>query len=86
MSQLGQLKSQIQSLAQELNNTGGQLSQYHQNLNQQVTQVQSVIGGSAQRKDQEVIAALENANSQVKDAVAALQNASKVSSTYSESL
>ena len=49
-------------------------------------QVQAAIGGSSQRKDQEVLRSLEAASKQVDAAVRALEAAARVASNYGRSL
>ena len=86
MSNLQQLKGTIESIAQGAKKTGGSLSQFTQTFTQQVAQVQSAIGGSSQRKDQEVIAGLQDAQRKVSEAVKALESAARVASSYGKSL
>lgn len=85
-SQLNQLKSQINTIAHDLKQTGSEISQYQQRLERQVQQIQATIGGSAQKKDQQVIAVLQRANAQVKATVEAMHEAAQVSTNYSSSL
>ncbi len=86
MSQLQQLKGTIDSIAQGAKQTGGSLSQFKQTFDRHVSQVESAIGGSSQRKDQEIISALQEAQSKVDAAAQALQNAAKTASSYGQSL
>jgi gas vesicle protein len=86
MSQLGQLKGQIESIAQQAKSTGGQLSAFEAKFSQSSTQVQSTIGGSAQSKDKEVMQAIQDAQNKVKAAVEALNQAARVASAYGQSL
>jgi gas vesicle protein len=86
MSQLGQLKSQIESIAQDAKSTGAQLSAFSSRFSQSCSQVQATIGGSAQGKDREVVAAVQDAQRKVKDAVEALGQAARVATAYGRSL
>ncbi|WLP92147.1 hypothetical protein [Gordonia sp. NB41Y] len=86
MSELQKLKATIDGLANGAKQTGGSLGQFRSKFTSQMSQVRAAIGGSAQRKDQEVINALEAANKQVATAIAALENAAKVASNYGKSL
>ncbi len=86
MSQLQQLKGTIDSIAQGAKQTGGSLAQFKQTFGQHVGQVQSAIGGSSQRKDQEVISVLQEAQRKVDEAAQALQNAARIASSYGQSL
>lgn len=86
MSQLQQLKQEINALAQSAKKTGGSLAQFDRTFTQQINQVQSTIGGSAQSKDKEVINSLNAASKQVKTAIQALQQAANTAQNYGNSL
>jgi hypothetical protein len=86
MSQLSQLKQQIDSIAQQAKSTGGALSSFRAKFGQSITAVQATIGGSAQRKDQEVVQALAEAQTKVDAAVAALDQAAQTARAYGASL
>lgn len=86
MSQLQQLKQQINALAQTAKSTGGSLAQFDRTFKQQISQVQATIGGSAQSKDQAVIDSLTTASKQVNTAVQALQQAAATAQQYGNSL
>lgn len=86
MSELSQLKSRIDSLAQQAKSTGGQLAAFRTRFGQAVSEVSATIGGSAQRKDQEVIAQLSDAQQKVDAAVAALEAAARTARAYGQSL
>ena len=86
MSQLVQLKGQIESIAQQAKSTGGQLSAFESKFSQSSSQVQATIGGSAQGKDREVVQAIQDAQTKVKAAVEALNQAARVAAAYGQSL
>lgn len=86
MSELNKLKGTIESIAQSAKQTGGSLGQFKSKFSQQIGTVQSAIGGSAQRKDQEVITALQDAQKKVEAATQALDNAARIASGYGRSL
>ena len=86
MSQLGQLKGQIETLAQQAKSQGGQLQAFDAKFSQTSSQVQSTIGGSAQSKDKEVTQAITDAQSKVKAAVEALNQAARIATSYGQSL
>ena len=86
MSQLQQVKQALQSISQGSKQAGSNLAQFSRQFNQQSQRVAAVIGGSAQRKDQEVIQALTEASKAVQQAQQALETASKVASSYGQSL
>ena len=86
MSQLGQLKGQINQLANESKKTAGSLAAYKSKFSTQVSQVTATIGGSAQRVDQDMIQTLQTAEKQLDAAVAALQQAATAANRYASSL
>lgn len=85
-SQLTQLKGRIDALASQTRQTSQNLGGFEQTFRRQVGEVQQAIGGSAQRKDQEVVESLSNASRKVQEAVAALDQAARVSTSYAASL
>jgi len=86
MSQLSQLKGQIESIAQQAKSTSGQLSAFKSKFSQAASQVQSTIGGSAQNKDKEVVQAIQEAQDKVTAAVEALNQAARIATNYGQSL
>lgn len=86
MSQIQQVKQALQSLAQGSKQAGANLSQFGRQFNQQSQQVAAVIGGASQRKDQEVITALQQASKAVQQAQQALESASRIATQYGQSL
>lgn len=86
MSQLTNLKQTIEGVAQQAKATAGSLTAFKQKFSQSIGQVQSTIGGSTQRKDQEVIAAITQAQSRVDAAAQALEDAARIAKAYGESL
>lgn len=86
MSELSHLKSRIEALAQQATSTGGHLAAFNSTFGQAIAEVSGTIGGSAQRKDQEVIARLAEAQAKVEAAVAALDAAARTAQAYGRSL
>lgn len=86
MSQLSQLKSEIENIAQQAKATGGNLTAFKSRFSQSISRVSAAIGGSAQRKDQEVIATLQQAQAKVDEAVSALEVAARTAQQYGQSL
>lgn len=86
VSELNKLKGTVESIAQSAKQTGGSLGQFRSRFSQHVSSVQGAIGGSSQRKDQEVIAVLQDAQKKVEAAAQALENAAKIASGYARSL
>ena len=86
MSQLNQLKQSVNGVADAAKKTGSALAQYDKQFSQQSQRVQSLIGGAAQGKDREVVAALQTASRAVKEATSALQNAARIAQQYAQSL
>lgn len=86
MSELMKLKSTINSIAGSAKQTAGNLGSFNATFSKQRQSVEAAIKGSSQRKDQEVLNALSQADKQVKAATAALQNAAQIASRYGASL
>ncbi len=85
-SQLGRLKSTIDGISDSTKKTAVSLNGFDKTFSTHVNSVNSAIGGTTQRKDREVIAALDAAKKAVHQATQALAQASKVCSDYSKSL
>lgn len=86
MSQLGQLKAQIDAVASQSKSMAGHLDGFRAQFSSSVSQVQSTIGGSAQGKDRQLIADITAAQRQVEQASAALQRAAASAQQYGASL
>jgi ABC-type transporter Mla subunit MlaD len=86
MSQLSQLKQQINSIGNDAKSTAQGLSGFKSKFSQSVGQVSATIGGSAQQVDQKMIQTLQAAEKQVDAAIAALQQAASAASSYASSL
>jgi hypothetical protein len=86
MSQLNQLKGQINSLAQDAKGTAQGLTGFKSKFSGAVGQVAATVGGSAQRVDQDMIATLQAAERQVDEAISALHAAASAASGYAASL
>jgi len=86
MSKLTELKGTIDQIATTTRSTASSLTQFKTKFSQQVSQVQSVIGGSSQGADKKFIASLQGAQKQVDAAVAALEGAAKAAQAYGRSL
>ena len=72
MSQLQQIKQSLTALGQQARQTGAGLAQHSQQFRQQGQQVAQLIGGSAQSKDKQMMAALDHAANAVQQAQRAL--------------
>jgi ABC-type transporter Mla subunit MlaD len=86
MSELSQLKQQINSIGNDAKSTAQGLSGFKSKFSQSVGQVSATIGGSAQQVDQKMIQTLQAAEKQVDAAIAALQQAASAASSYASSL
>lgn len=86
MSQIKQLKGTLDTIAQGSKQAAANLASFKQKFGQQVNQVQSAVAGSSQKKDQEIISALQDAQSKVDQAAQALDRAAKIASTFGQSL
>ena len=85
-SQLEQLKAQIAETAEQANSAVTGLSQFKKTFASQQEAVARTIGGSSQKRDQEVIAALDAADTAVGNAMMKLQQAAKIANDYSATL
>ncbi len=86
MSTVSQLKQSLESLSQASKRTANALGQFEQQFNQQSQSVQSIMQGSSQSKDKEVLAALQQASSAVRKATADLSNAARITGQYGQSI
>jgi hypothetical protein len=86
MSELDKLRATVDSIAQAARQTGGGLGLFKSKFGKHVASVQAAIGGSAQRKDQEVISVLQDAQKKVAEAAEALENAARIAKSYASSL
>lgn len=86
MSELQKLKGTLESISNSAKQTGGMLGQFKSKFSSHMGQVKAAIGGSSQRKDQEVLQSLDAASKQVDAAVRALENAARVAANYGRSL
>lgn len=86
MSQLSQLKQQINGIGNDAKSTAQGLSGFKSKFSQSVGQVSATIGGSAQQVDQRMIQTLQAAERQVDAAIAALQQAASAANSYAASL
>lgn len=85
-SQLQQLKTVINQVAQEANKSAANLAQTQRQFQKHSQQVQKIIGGSTQGKDKQVMQAIASASKAVQQAAQELQRASKTAQSYANSL
>lgn len=86
MSQLQQLRSTIEEMARSSQKLGATLAGFSTQFSRQRGTIHSIIGGSSQRKDVEVMAAVDEAEAQVRKATEALEHAARVATAYGRSL
>lgn len=86
MSQLSQLKQQIEALGNSARQTSASLRGFSSQFRTHIQEVHATIGGSAQGKDRQVIADLQAASQAVDSAVRALQTAAGTARSYGASL
>ena len=75
MSQLSQLKAQINQVATNISQTATQMNTYSRNLQNQIGQVSNAIGGTATNEDKDMVAALQLVQKSVQDAAVQLMQA-----------
>jgi hypothetical protein len=86
MSSLENLRAQIDALALQSERMAANLEAFRSPFANAVAEVQSTIGGSAQRKDRELIERVSAAQRDVQTASAALQQAARTARDYGASL
>ena len=86
MSQLNQLRQQINQLGQDAQRQAQGLAGFKPKFSAAVGQVGAVIGGSAQQVDRNMIATLQQAEKEVDAAIRALHAAASAASRYAASL
>lgn len=86
MSEIQKLKQTLEGIASTAKQTGGNLNGFKSKFSAQIGTVQSVLSGSSQRADKEVVQALQTASKQVEAAIGALEQAAKVAAAYGRSL
>lgn len=86
MSQLQQLKKQLEHLSSDARSTASGLSSFKSTFSKTVNQVEHTIGGTTTRKDKEIIETLQAAEKQVEAAAQALHEAAKNASDYAKKL
>lgn len=77
MSSISQLKQQVNVVGEQAIKTSGQLSQLAQNLETQVGQINSQIGGTASGEDKTMMSSFQQASKAIKEAASALASAGK---------
>lgn len=86
MSALDDLKQRVAQLAQEAEETSGQLAEFETGFTDTANTVSAEIGNTSTGKDQEIIGSLQAASKALEDSVAALQKAAQECSDFANSL
>ena len=86
MSLVQGLKTHIDWFTQQARSTADELQTYQLRFSEAASQVQEMIGGSAQSADKNVLTAIDEAKSKLDAAVAALQEAASQAGRYGDSL
>lgn len=86
MSQLSQVKQQLDAISSGAKTMTNGLQGFRANFLKASAQVQAAVGGSAQGVDKDLIETLQEAEKKVDQAIEALQRASKTVSQYGRSL
>lgn len=77
MSQLTQIKAQINQVATNIAQTAASLNSFSQTLQNNIAVINSAIGGTASNEDKEMVAALQQGQQAVKDAALQLNQAAQ---------
>ena len=75
MSQLSQVKNQVNQIATNITQTAAALTAYAQNLQTQIAAVNNAIGGTTSNEDKEMVAAMQVGMQSVKAAALQLTQA-----------
>lgn len=86
MSDLQKLKATVQQLSNTARQTSSALGNFDQQFKRYNDQVRNAVGGSSQRKDQEMMVAIAQAQKAVQQANQAVQQAARIAQQYSASL
>ena len=86
MSDLLRLKQTCQQLANSARQTSSALANFDQQFKRYNDQVRQAVSGSSQRKDQEIMNAIAQAQKAVQQANAAVQQAGRIAQQYGASL
>lgn len=86
MSSVTELKSTCQQLANSARQTSGALAGFDQQFKRYNDQVRHHLAGGSQRKDQEIMAAIAQAQKAVQQANQAVQQAGRIAQQYGASI
>ncbi|MEC3977169.1 hypothetical protein [Amycolatopsis sp. H20-H5] len=86
MSDLGQLKGQVDSVARDAQSTAAALGVFKSKFKESAGRIEGLIGGTAQGADKNMIQTLTAADRQVDAAIQALQAAATAAAKFAASL
>jgi hypothetical protein len=86
MSKVTQLKSELQSVAQEARQTAGNIEAFDAKFSKAISEVQGLIGGTATKADKQIMEVLTSASKAVKAAAESLRAAAKTAQDYGNSI
>lgn len=86
MSKLGQLKGELHALAQEARQTAANIQAFDAKFSKAINEVQSLIGGTATKTDQQIMEVLSGASKAVKAAAESLETAAKTAQNYANNV
>ena len=85
MSQLGNLKQQVNGIGTAAKASAANLSSFFQQFSTKIGEVQSLIGGAASGADQQAMQSFQAAAKAVQQAVAALEGAAQAANRWTQS-
>ena len=85
-SEVQKLQQNVVRLADDAKKTAGQLTNFNTKFASAVNKVQATIGSTSTGTDKQMIETLQQAEKEVKEAVAALEQAAKTANDYAASL
>jgi len=82
MSELSQLKAQVNQIGEQAATLAGQIAQMAQNLEGNMAAVSQAIGGTSSGEDETMIASFQAANNALNDAATSLQAAGNAAKSW----
>lgn len=85
-SQLAKLRTEVEQISTSCSKSASMLENFTRQFQTQIESITRTVGGSAQRKDQEMISSLNAAITAIKNASESLTEAGKTASDYANQM
>lgn len=86
MSAIEELKEQLNQIATESEQTAGEISEFGATFDQQVEQIEGLIGNTASGADRDIVAIFDSAKTALEEAAGALLKAAQQAQDFSADL